>query len=393
MWRWDQGRIAYFQYDLLRAIAEFVILHDFRHSASDFIRNETGLGFPPQRYAPWRNYARVLKLCLLVSENHNQIVPTDVANLLARPGTVTCDEYLHFLAEATTDPSPALSNWNNQANIRHPLCFTLRYLLSRVAVLGRYETSIDQIIGVYIGSGFDGGEDENAFAELAQADNNYVQLALSLSQDQRRQSRESIKFLCQISYLYSTDSQVIVALSREDAEEIFRELTPVQGPHSSDGNAEIRRISALFRDGAVHDFFDYQATTISNELDSGFVEGNKVRKSHIVIERNSQLRNRYLTANPTALCDACLLDTHIKYPWTERVLDIHHLLPLSSGTRVDARLGTLLDDLIALCPTCHRAIHRFYDCYLRTEERVDFASRDEAVGVYRRAKDTIVMEN
>ena len=247
MWRWDQGRIVYFQYDTLRTVSEFVALYDFRNSESDFIRGETGLLFPPQNYTPWRNYARALKLCLLVSENLNRVIATDVARLLSQPGAVTCDEYLHFIAEATTDPSPALTNWNNQLRIRHPLCFSLRYLLSRVAVLGNHETTIDQIIGAYIASGFNGDEDENAYAELARADVNYAQHARQLPQDRRRQSRESIKFLCQISYLYSTDNRVIVALSRDDAEQIFRDLAPIQGPYNTDGDEQIRRVSDFFR--------------------------------------------------------------------------------------------------------------------------------------------------
>lgn len=391
MWRWDQGRIAYFQYDLLRTVSEFVTLHDFRNTPPEFIRNRTGLDFRPANYTPWRNYARALKLCLLVSEYMNQAIPTDVARLLAQPGAVTCDEYLHFIAEAASDPSPALTNWNNQAQIRHPLCFTLRYILSRVAVLGQFETSIDQVIGAYIRSGFSGDENEEDFARLCQANADYSHLARQLDGDQRRQSRESIKFLCQISYLYSTGNEVIVALSREDAEQIFRDIAPVQGPYHADGDEEIRRVATLFRGGGFHDFFDYQATTISNELDSGFVEGNKVRKSHIVIERNSQLRGRYLRANPTAICDACDLDTHHRYPWTERVLDVHHLLPLSSGTRVDSRSGTLLKDLIALCPTCHRAIHRYYDRYLQNQRKTDFSGRQEAVEIYQNAKKEIVI--
>ena len=231
MWRWDQGRMAYFQYDVLRTISEFVTNHDLRNSQPAVIRAETGLTFPPQAYAPWRNYARILKLCLIVSEEGYRAIPTDIAAILSQTGTVTCDEYLHFLAQATTDPSPALSNWDNQGRIRHPLCFTLKYILARVAILGQHETSIDQIIGAYIESDFDGDEDENDFAGLVGANSNHVDVTHQLSQNRRRQSRESIKFLSQISYLYTTRDSVIVALSREDAVQIFQAITPVQGPH------------------------------------------------------------------------------------------------------------------------------------------------------------------
>ena len=390
MWGWEQGRMAYFQYDVLRAVSQFALDHDLRNTAPEIIRNNTGLEFPPRDYTPWRNYARSFKLCLIVSEEDDRAVPTDVAAILARPGAVTCDEYLHFLAEATTDPSPALSNWNNRGLLRHPLCFSLKYILAKIAVLGDHATTINEIVGAYVESAFDGDEDETDVVNLLHNQSNYVSTARQLSQDRLRQSRESIKFLCQISYLHSTGSQVIGSLSQVDAADIFRDITPIQGPHSLDGNEEIRRIARLFRDGSTHDFFDYQTTTISNELDSGFAEGSKVKKSHMVIERNSQLRTRYFRSNPTAVCDACRMNTHKQYPWTDKVLDVHHVLPLSSGTRVDSKSGTLLEDLIAVCPTCHRAIHRYYEDYLRRERKRDFSGRAESVLVYRSARDEIV---
>jgi hypothetical protein len=65
-------------------------------------------------------------------------------------------------------------------------------------------------------------------------------------------------------------------------------------------------------------------------------------------------------------------------------------LPLSSGTRVDAKTGTVLDDLVPVCPTCHRAIHRFYDGHLKTETRKDFLNEKEARAIYAQAKGEII---
>ena len=75
------------------------------------------------------------------------------------------------------------------------------------------------------------------------------------------------------------------------------------------------------------------------------------------------------------------------YPWTERVMDLHHLLPLSSGTRVEST-GTTFDDLVPVCPSCHRAVHRFYDRWLSSNDRKDFKSAHEALGVYNSMKQT-----
>ena len=390
MWNWDQGRIAYFQYDVLRAVSRYVVGHDLRNTPGDEIRRDTGFEFLPGGYAPWRNYARIFKLCLIVSEQDGKAVPTDVARLLAQTGSVTCDEYMHFLAEATTSPSPALSSWRNNDELRHPLCFALKYVLSRMAGFNDPFTDIDEIIGAYTDSGFSGDEDDEEFLGLGLHRDRYRDIGKTVSSNRRRQARESIKVLCQISYLHNDRNDVIVSLSPEDARMIFQSINPIGGQPSADGDAEIRRLAHLFRDGSIHDFFDYQTTTTSNELDSGFTEGNRIKKSHIVIERNSRLRTLFFRQNPSAICDACQMDTHAKYPWTDRVLDLHHILPLSSGTRVDAARGTLLDDLMAVCPTCHRSVHRYYDQYLSNANRRDFIDKGESHRVYLQAKAQIV---
>ena len=393
MWHWEQGRMAYFQYDALRAISRLAVSDDLRQTGRDVFRGETGLEFPPHdaSYAPWRNYARIFKLCLVVSDVDGEAMPTDVAKILAQPGKVTCDEYIHFLALTTTHPSPALKNWNTTGAIKYPLAFSLKYILAKTIVCGTSEVNIDEIIGAFCVTGFDGTEDDTCFINIVQNNQNYVNAAQQLSPYVRRQSRESIKFLCQISYLHSRRSNVICALDAQDANDVFGEIEPIPGDHLPDGDQEIQRLAAYFQDGSSLDIFDYPATTQSIELEGGFVEGGKVKKSHMVIERNSRLRDLYFRERRTTLCDACQIDTHSKYPWTPRVLDVHHILPLSSGTRVESRSGTVLDDLIAICPTCHRAIHRYYDTHLKNANQLDFADKNEAQRLYQEAKSQIIV--
>ena len=392
MWRWDRGRMQYFEFDNLRSLAKVAVQHDLRNTDGSTIRSATGLPFLPNRpdYRPWRNYGRVFMLAMLASQRTRRgaVEPTDVARVLAQDGVVTCDEYLHFLAEATMSPSPARTGWNYLGLIRYPLCFTLRYLLAKVSCGDNPVTPINEIIGAYIHSNFFGGEDQTAFIGLLANPPDYVDIARR-NGDQIREARESIKFLCQISYLHCNRDTVMVSLAQEDALVIFNKLEPIGGTSDPDRHAEIARLALFFSGGTTHDFFDYQTTTISNELDSGFVEGSKVKRSHVVIERNSGLRHRFFRDQPTAVCDACRLDTKQRYPWTDRVLDLHHALPLSSGTRVDYQTGTLMEDLIAICPTCHRSVHRYYDKYLRKFNRRDFADKAEALGVYQHAKNKI----
>lgn len=386
--------MEYFQYDVLRKIACFVATHEWTRDDSTLIRHETGLEFSaPPTHPPWRNYMRVFKLCLLVSEREGRAIPTPVALILAQPGAVTCDEYMHFLVQATTDPSPALSGWDNLPTtgfVRHPLCFSLKYLLAKSACLNNSVTSINEIIGAYIHSNFTGGEDATAFLNLMLTSAHYEEIATSHNP---RQARESIKFLAQISYLHNVGQNIIVSLNQEDAREIFEAICPISGHRDTDGNDEIQRLATLFKDGSEYDFFNYGSSVISDVIESGFVEGNKVEKTHVVIERNLRLRNMFFEKNPTSVCDACFQDTQKKYPWVKRLLDIHHILPLSSGTRVDSKRGTLLEDLVPICPTCHRAVHRFYDKYLKRIGRPDFTNEQEAQTVYGDAKSSIIKEN
>ncbi len=390
MWHWDQGRMSYFQYDALRKIACFVAKHTWTRSDPNRIRDETGLSFAaPSTHSPWRNYSRIFKLCLLISENDGRVIPTPVAQLLSQAGAVTCDEYLHFLVEATTDPSPALKGWDIISackTVRYPLCFSLKYLMAKVIDLNEPITSIHEVIGAYIHSEFVGTENVTAFLDLMHNCSAYVPIGRSANP---RQARESIKFISQISYLHSDGGNIITSLSQKDALNMFQGIRPISGPHEADGGLEIQRLAALF-DGGERNLFNYKTPSGSDELYDGFSEGSKAKKMHIVIERNSKLRAFFFDRMSTTVCDACHIDTKKKYPWTDRILDLHHILPLSSGTRVDSKTGTKLEDLTPVCPTCHRAIHRFYDCHLKAVKRQDFLNEKEAHDVYTRAKGEII---
>ena len=193
MWHWDQGHLAYFQFDALRQIAGFVIGHDFKASSRPILLTETGLNFAgPETHSPWRNYSRVLKLCLLVSENRGQAQATRVAHILAQPGSVTCDEYLHFLLRAFSEPSPALKNWQPNAAFRYPLLFSLKYLLTKTAIKAEPAASMDEIIGAYRVTGLVGDEDATHFIGATQDTSQYEAAGRSVEANLRRQSRESL---------------------------------------------------------------------------------------------------------------------------------------------------------------------------------------------------------
>ena len=386
MWHWDQGRLAYFQFDALRQIAGFVRANDFKTANRIQLLTETGLTFQaPPTHSPWRNYSRILKLCLLVSEINGVAQSTPVANVLSQAGTVTCDEYLHFLASAFTEPSPALEDWRPDAEFRYPLLFSLKYLLGKAAIGQGSITSLDEIIGAYRMSGFDGSEDDEQFISIIRSDSSYENAGKSVPDALRRQSRESLKVISQISYLHIRNGEIFLTLNPEDALNIFKDLFEISGTRAADRESEIRRLAALFKDGSTNITFDYPNTIVEEVVESGFREGSKVKKTHVTIERNTRLRKEFFRARPTATCDVCTLDTAKTYPWTERIIDLHHLLPLSSGTRVEAN-GTTFDDLVPVCPNCHRAIHRFYDVWLDGNNKKDFKDTKEARAVYQEMK-------
>ncbi len=384
MWHWDQGRLAYFQFDALRQIAAYVQAHDFKAAERPALLDATGLEFAaPPTHTPWRNYSRILKLCLLVSDEGEFAPATPLAQLLAQPGLVTCDEYLHFLARAFTEPSPALAGWRPDAGFRYPLLFALKYLLAKTAMRVPPVATYNEIIGAYRRTRLTGEEDETPF--IAAARRTRANMAAGNRVGNPRQARESLKVIAQISYLHIRGRQISVSLNHDDADDLFKSLNPIDGHRAVDGDAEIRRLAALFTDGYTDISFDYPKTILDEVVQSGFREGTKAKRTHVTIERNASLRRDYFKSHPTAVCDVCALNTLRTYPWAKRVMDLHHLLPLCSGTRVEEH-GTTFDDLVPVCPSCHRATHRFYDRWLAGQHRDDFRDKQEALAVYREMK-------
>ncbi len=382
MWNWDQGRLDYFQFDNLKKIARFALESDLRKAGRDTLVPATGLPFLPEHYHPWRNYSRVFRLSMICAQKGSGAEATPIAKLLASDGAITTDEYFHFLAEATSDPSPALQGWDYTATLRYPLLFSLKYLLARCA-LGLDTTEISQIAASYEKSGYIGDEDQSSYINLINKDHDMSSVP--------RQAAESIQVIAQISYLSLDKRTITVSLAPQDALNIFEQLSFIGGAPLPDGADEVFRLTSLFQAAIDELELDYDSTVLSDVADAGFsedtefAEGKKIRKTHLVIERNGKIRKEFFKANPTAACDMCALNTHQAYPWVERVLDIHHLLPLCSGART-SKSGTLLDDLVALCPTCHRAVHRFYDGWLKDAGKKDFVDSHEARMVYEEAK-------
>lgn len=378
MWRFDQGRIDCFQFDEIRKIAKFAVTNDLQSIDHQPLIDAVGLPFKPvsDRYLPWRNYGRVFRTAMLVASIGGVAQPTKVAQLLAEDGSVTSDDYFHFLAQTFTDPHPSFQEWVPTETPRFPLLFSVKFLLARAAV-GNPIVTYPEIVGAYDKSGFTGDEDQTAFLNLANQAWSY--------DEEHRQARESIQIISQISYLSATSTSVTVSLGVDDARDVFEGLSPVLGDQESDSEREIMRLAALY-EGAVADLdLGFSKTVLDEVVEAGFAEGTRVERTHVVLERNATVRSAFFAKNATTCCDFCERDTAAEYPWAERVLDIHHVLPLCSGTRSSSK-GTSLGDLVAVCPTCHRAVHRYYTKWLKAAGLKDFTDAEQARAVYASAK-------
>lgn len=82
------------------------------------------------------------------------------------------------------------------------------------------------------------------------------------------------------------------------------------------------------------------------------IEGEIVDRCISTYKRDAKLRNECLEKKGK-ICSICKLDPVVKYgKGFENIIEVHHLYPVSIGIR-----ETTIDDLIPVCPNCHRALH------------------------------------
>lgn len=79
------------------------------------------------------------------------------------------------------------------------------------------------------------------------------------------------------------------------------------------------------------------------------IEGHKIDRSILTSHRNQELSKRRKKID-NYTCQACGFRLNIRGKF---VIESHHLNPLS----VSGEVGSSVDSLISLCPTCHRIAH------------------------------------
>lgn len=165
---------------------------------------------------------------------------------------------------------------------------------------------------------------------------------------------------------------------------------PLIRPRDQDPDVEIFRLGSV----GVQEIIAVASVARENQDDLVFTEGRRTRVTHLRVERSPKLRRLFFASlNTPFLCDMCDCDMNLRYPWSDNLLEIHHLLPLASVIRTirTTQQGTSFNDLVPLCPNCHKGVHAFYRLWLRQQAQEDFLSEREAKEVYREAKQQVVM--
>ena len=383
-WKWDQGRLAYFRFDNLKAIAAALVPLDgtLLDGRADNLRTplsaSTGLPFSPQHYSVWRNYARVFECALLATKQGRRLRVTELCRALAVSGAVGVDQYAGMLMRRFAFPFSAFEGYSPTERATYPFCATVRFLISRMDAPGGATASLDDIFSYVAGNGCVGNEAISVYASLRPT--NY---AASVSEV--RQAREMLIAFSQMSILNWESDQLsldLVAGDRASALELERLATPEIGGRLPNRADEILRMGAVNQSIAAVP----PVPTRETHADRQFTEGKRVRATHLRIERNPRLRKAFFDGLSAPYhCDVCGAIVNARYPWVDNLLHAHHVLPLGSAARIEAT-GTSTMDLVALCPTCHDAVHAYYRKWLDDRGADDFPDKATASATYADAK-------
>ena len=390
-WRWDQGRILYFQYDVLKEIARVLVKYDgmnindnqiAQNLKADLI-SSSGLPFLPEIYKINRNYSRVFQCALLsTTKGKGELVVSDICKELAYENSAyaSADDYLFEVINHFRFPFPAFQEYSVSDERIYPFCAIIKFLISKKLNGKEASLSIDDIGRYIIGNQCTGLEDVEYYKNLQPT-------SYELKGDSLRQVREMVVFIGQLSFLKIYDRKVYLdVIGIDDANILLDQLlAPVIKDPLSDKVEEFICITSLPKIITSSNKPIKTSSSISlptaDISDIEFAEGKRKRVHHLRIERSPMLRRLYIKLHPEPICDACKENIKERYPWTDYMLDLHHLLPLSSVIRT-LESGTSITDMVGLCPSCHRAIHSYYSKWLKANSVDDFRSKKEAMEVY-----------
>jgi len=390
VWRFDQGRLDYFQFDEIKCIAKALTTLDGIVKPSSpnedliriTLREFSSLPFLPNDYYVWRNYKRVFGCLLLASDINNRIYASEICKKLADDAAdINVEDYLAHIARNFYYPSPIFEGYNTEDQQVFPIIAIIKFLIAQAVTKSIYKVSVEDIGKYLIGNNVTGLEPLAVYQALGKTDHVLVG-------DQIRQLRELLRFISQFSFLkWSSPELYLEVSSSSELYEIEKALQPIVNVRNRDAGAEILQMGGGFIPDILNTITLMQVESIEEE----FTEGKKTRVTHLRTERSGKLKELYFQrVSAPQICTMCNLDTSVRYPWSAHTIELHHLLPLSSPLRVESGT-TSLKDMVGLCPTCHRATHKYYSGWLRDNKLKDFRSYEEAKAIYFDAKNRVVL--
>lgn len=390
-WHWDQGRLSYFQYENLKAIAHCLVhLEGVVINQKDIdplraaLESWTGLPFAPKSYRIWRNYKRVFECSFLATNINDRLYVTDFCKRVAsdNTGKIDVDEFLSLFIPRFRFPFAAFNDYKKSEQLIYPFCAVLKFLISNSLSGKQAAISLEDVFACIIGNNCTGLEPVEHYAGLKKT--NYKP-----DGDENRQVREMLIFISQLSILKWYAGSLFLDISPKDYENYngFQHLTnPFFKEPKQIREEEYLSMTAL-TDEPVYKF---ELQSREAPADDIFMEGKRTRVTHIKIERSPLLRKLFFEKYPETVCDMCACETKQRYPWTDNLLEVHHILPLSSTLSITGE-GTSLTDVVGLCPNCHKSVHTWYKNWLNKYKLDDFRSPVEAKEIYHEAKISIVL--
>jgi hypothetical protein len=395
-WRWDQGRLQYFDYENIKKIASALVKLEgtvIRVPGQDPLREplmrDTNLPFAvPSTHSIWRNYARVFGCTLLAGQLDDRLVCTSLCHAAAGSNNqLLADDYFSHVATRFYFPGPMFKDYSPDEPQIFPFCAVIKFLLAKAAKGEPAIVSVEELLSKVVGNDCTGTESISHYERLQPT-------AYAGTGDEIRQIRELLRFISQLSFLKWASPVLFLDVDYQDKEvlsQLEQLAQPVIETRSPDRATELLALGA-FKGAIQLSLVEKRIAKIEPRVsyeDQVFTESKKIRVTHLRTERSKKLRDLYFRAHPYPyVCDMCTANISETYPWTENLLEVHHLLPLSSPLHLE-REGTSIKDLVGICPNCHRATHMFYRNWLNDEDLDDFRSYDEAKQVYLKAKENV----
>jgi len=275
-------------------------------------------------------------------------------------------------------PSPVFDSYDKIEPIIYPFVALLKFLLAKAENDPFPTVSVEEVFSKVIGNACTGLESIEYYHSLKAT-------GIQSQGDQGRQVREMLLVVSQFSFLKWANKNLFFDTTfnlRQFLTDIDLSLMPPVLDRAEEF-AIMTTLTSVPKPLVLGQSFEAP-------IDLIFTEGQRTRITHLKIERSPLLRRIFFKQQPDIQCDMCELLPRIKYPWTDNLLEIHHLLPLSSGIAL-LNSGTSLNDIVPLCPNCHRSIHVYYKAWLNGNQVNDFSNKVEAREVYKEAKLKIVV--